>query len=105
MEMFDKMLVDYSEGSGSAMVEAEKSANNLSGSLNRLGNTWSSIVNNVMKAEDLTSIVNAFNGILSVVNSLTGAIGSMGTIGATLGAILGAKNVGRSKMFDLIIVI
>ena len=29
MDMFDKMLVDYSQGSGSAMEEAEKSANNL----------------------------------------------------------------------------
>lgn len=104
MDMFDKMLVDYSEGSGSALAEAEKSANNLSGSLNKLGNTWDSIVNNVINAKELTGVVNAFNSVLSVVNTLTATLGSLGTVGATLGAILGAKNVGRSKRFDLIIV-
>jgi TP901 family phage tail tape measure protein len=100
MDMFDKMLVDYSEGAESALTEAEKSATNLTGSLNRLGNTWDSIVNNVMNANELTGIVNVLNSLLKGVNSVTGALGTLGTTGATLGAILGAKNVGGSKMYD-----
>lgn len=105
MDMFDKMLMDYSEGTGSALTEAEKSATNLSGSLNTLGNTWDSIVNNVMNADKLIGIVNVFNDMLKGVNSVTGALGTLGTAGATLGAILGAKNVGGSKMFDPMIIV
>ena len=44
MELFDKMLVDYSQGSGSAMEEAMKSANNWSGKINQLQNSWDSLV-------------------------------------------------------------
>lgn len=105
MDMFDKMLVDYSEGAESALTEAEKSATNLTGSLNRLGNTWDSIVNNVMNANELTGIVNIFNSLLKGVNSVTGALGTLGTTGATLGAILGAKNVGGSKTYDPITIV
>ena len=41
--LYEKMLNDYAEGSGSAMEEAMKSANNWEGSMNRLGNTFTSI--------------------------------------------------------------
>lgn len=99
--LYEKMLDDYASGSGSAMEEAMKSANNLSGSLNRLGNTWTSIVNNVIDTDALISVTNGFNSVLSVVETLTSTLGSLGTIGIGAGLFTGIKNVGSPKMFGL----
>lgn len=100
-DSYYNMLDLYNQGSGSAMEEAMKSANNLSGSLNRLGNTWTSIVNNVIDTDALISVTNGFNSVLSVVETLTSALGSLGTIGIGAGLFTGIKNVGSPKMFGL----
>ena len=99
MELFDKMLVDYSEGSGSAMEEAQKSANNWSGSLNKLSNTWDSIVNNFVDSDMMIDGINAANSALETLDKLTSDIDltSLSTLGTILGGVLGAKNAGRAK--------
>lgn len=99
VELFDKMLVDYSEGTGSAMVEAQKSADNWSGSLNKLSNTWNSIVNNIVKSDDAISVINSFNSALQGIEKVTSGIDftSLSTLGTILGGVLGAKNAGRAK--------
>ena len=99
VELFDKMLVDYSEGSGSAMEEAQKSANNWSGSLNELSNTWTSIVNNFVDSDMMIDGINAANSALETLDKLTSNIDltSLSTLGTILGGVLGAKNAGRVK--------
>lgn len=47
------MLKDYSEGTGSAAIEAEKSANNWSGSLNKLSNSWTEFIGNFVKSDQV----------------------------------------------------
>lgn len=103
MDMFDKMLVDYSEGSGSAMEEAQKSANNWSGSLNKLSNTWTSIVNNFVDSDMMIDGINAANSALETLDKLTSDIDltSLSTLGTILGGVLGAKNAGRAKSYPL----
>lgn len=103
MELFDKMLVDYSEGSGSAMEEAQKSANNWSGSLNKLSNTWDSIVNNFVDSDMMIDGINAANSALETLDKLTSDIDltSLSTLGTILGGVLGAKNAGRAKSYPL----
>lgn len=75
------MLNDYAEGSGSAMEEAMKSANNWEGSMNRLGNTFTKIVNNMVNSDAIITVTNSFNSLLSVIDTLTSKLGSLGTIG------------------------
>ncbi len=101
MGMYDKMLKDYSEGEGSAFEEAQKSANNLTGSLNRLSNTWTGTVNNIVNSKALTTGVNTLNGLLGIINQITDALGSWGSIGLGAGIFAGFKNVGRPKMYGL----
>lgn len=97
-EQYSKMLQDYSEGDGSAMEEAQKSAHNLTGELNTLGNTWTSTVNNIINADDLTKVVRNLNSLLSAVDEITGVLGTTGTIGVGAGLIANAKNVGLFNM-------
>ena len=103
MDMFDKMLVDYSQGSGSAMEEASKSANNLQGRLNALSNSWTEFVNSVVQSDTLKTGVNILNELVQGVTKLTSALGSLGTIGLGAGIFAGIKNVGRLKMQSLIV--
>lgn len=91
------MLQDYSEGTGSAAREAEKSANNWEGSMNKLHNTWTDIVGNVLNSDAIVATVNSLNGLLSVINKITSALGSFGTISTTLSGILGAKGYGLTN--------
>ncbi len=96
-DSYYNMLDLYNQGSGSAMEEAMTSANNLSGSLNRLGNTWTSIVNNVIDTDALISVTNGFNSVLSVVETLTSTLGSLGTISIGASGILGANGLGLTN--------
>lgn len=101
-DTYEKMLEDYTDGKGSMAEEAEKTANSWEGSMNRLSNTWTSVVNNIADSEGITTGINALNGLLGVVNDLTSSIGSLGTLGLGAGLFAGIKNVGRDKMFSLV---
>ena len=98
-ESYESMLGLYSQGMGSAAEEAERSANNIEGSLNRLSNTWTGTVGNVINSDAILAIVKSLNGLLSVINNITASLGPLGTIGLGAGLFAGSKNVGSPKMF------
>lgn len=111
MQMFDKMLVDYSEGSGSAMEEAQKSATNLSGSINTLTNSWNEFVNFFITADGLKDGVNFLNelvqgatnlvDVLNNINTINGNINGMfGTLGAASGLLMNKKGIGECTIFQ-----
>lgn len=89
-------LYNNTSADGSAFREAEKSANNLSGSLNKLSNTWTDTVENILNSDTLTNGVNVLNSLLGLVNKLTESLGTLGTIGLIGGGILGGKNLGKT---------
>ena len=105
MESYNKMLELYNSNlaDNSAYNEAMKSANNLSGSLNRLSNTWSDTIENIVNSETLKNGVNFLNSLLSIVNTLTDKLGALGTIGVGAGLFAGIKNVGEGKMLPSIV--
>ena len=100
--LYEKMLKDYAEGSGSALEEAMKSANNWEGSMNRLGNTFTKVVNNIVKSDAVITGANGLNSLLSIIDKVTSKLGSLGTIATGAGLFAGLKNVGRDKMYSLI---
>lgn len=95
-ESYESMLDLYSQGIGSAAEEAEKSANNIEGSLNRLSNTWTDTIENVINSDAILTIVRLLNGLLSVINKITDSLGSLGTIGLGAGLFTSIKNVGMA---------
>lgn len=97
VEMMDKMLVDYSEGSGSAMAESEKSANNLTGTLNKLSNSWTELVNTFADTDGLKGAVNVLNNVLQSVTGIVDKLKMSGTIGLGAGLFAGIKNIGIFK--------
>lgn len=97
MELFDKMLIDYSEGSGSAMIEAQKSATNLSGSINTLSNSWTELVNTFIDSDSLKTGVNILNDLVQSATGLVDILTPLGTLSTAIGGVLGAKGLGLTN--------
>ena len=80
-DMYEKMLQEYADGTGSIAAEAEKMADSWEGSLNRLSNTWTDTVGNIVESDAVVTAVNGLNNLLSVVNHVTDSLGPLGTAG------------------------
>ena len=97
-DMYENMLQQFSDGSGTMAMEAEKTANSWEGSLKRLHNTWVDTVGNIVNSDFVITITNGFNGLLSVINNVTSKLGSLGTIGLGAGLFAGVKNTGKCRI-------
>lgn len=71
----------FTDGTGSIAAEAEKMADSWEGSLNRLSNTWTDTVGNIVESDAVVTAVNGLNNLLSVVNHVTDSLGPLGTAG------------------------
>lgn len=88
---YEKMLVDYSEGTGSATKEAEKSANNWEGSLNKLSNTWTGFIQNFANSNMITSGLQGLTGIIKIIDTVVSKAGTLETVMGVLGGGLASK--------------
>lgn len=95
---YDKMLNDYSQGKGSAMVEAEKSAENLEGRLNSLSNSWTEFVSRFAQTDALKGGVSFLDGMVS---SLTTLQDKQLFIPSMLSAIMGLQTAFTGKGIDI----
>ena len=98
-DTYKKTLSEFNseEAIGSALEEANKSANNLQGRLNALSNSFTELVNNFADSDTLKSFVNTLNGILTTVNGLIKNFGTLQTIIPMVFAGLSLKNVGEQN--------
>lgn len=90
---YDKMLQDYSEGSGSAAIEAEKSANNWKGSLNQLSNSWQQFISNFADSGQITSAIQLINQLVKGFDGLVKAVSPLGALAIGGGAFAFFKNL------------
>ncbi len=97
MDMFDRMLVDYSQGAGSALAASSENAENLSGSLNRLSNSWTELVNSFAASDTLKTGVNVLNSLVQGAVKLTDVLTPLGAIGAGVGLFAGINNLGKGR--------
>ncbi len=98
MEMFDKMLIDYSRGSGSALESANKSATNLTGTFNKLSNSWNELVNSLVNSDGLKFGVSLLDSLVQGATKLVSVLTPLGTIGVGAGLFTGFKNTGKCRM-------
>lgn len=102
MELFDKMLVDYAEGSGSAMEEAMKSANNWSGKLNQLQNSWDSLVNSIINKDTVLNGLTFGDKLIQGAESLIDTFGEIPVLLTTINTAMTVmqKDYGLTKIWD-----
>ena len=102
MDMFDKMLTDYAEGEGSALEESNKSAENLTGTINKLHNSWTEFVNGIVSSDGLKTGVNVLNTLVSTAQKALDTFGLFPTI---IGTIYTAKSMKSGGLMRLIPII
>ena len=93
MESYHKMLNLYNSSSAenSAFREAQKSAENWSGTWNKVKNSWSDLLQNLANTDVIIGALNAVNGLINGLDKL-GAVGT-GLLGA--GIFARVKNAGK----------
>lgn len=103
-DLYEKMLQDFEHADGSALEETMKSADSWEGSMNRLSNTWTETIGNIANSDSVLTVVNSLNKLLQVIQSITEAVGPLGSLSLGAGLFAGLKNVGSPKMSGLTIV-
>ena len=101
-ETYEKMLSEFNseQAVGSAMKEAEKSANNWAGSINKLKNSWSELINQFVNSNSAINIINTLDEVLqslssssvsttlgSIAKVITDIIGLLGKVSKAVGVI------------------
>lgn len=88
---YEKMLSEFnSEGAiGSSMSEATKSANNWSGSLNQLSNSWTEFVSKIVNSEDAIQTIRTLNNLIQNASD-SGSAEALGRITKTIADLLSA---------------
>ena len=91
---YEKMLNEYSQGTGSAMSEAEKTAASWEGRLNSLSNTWTEFIKNFVTPERIISFISSIEKLVHFLEKFVGYSGSLGSIGTTLATIFALRGKG-----------
>lgn len=93
--LYEEMLQDYADGTGTLASEAAKAADTWEGALNRLSNTWTDTIGNLIDSDAVTAIVNTLNGLLSVIEKITDNTNTLGSAGALSGLLMYTKGIGE----------
>lgn len=93
LELYNSNLAD-----NSAYNEAMKSANNWSGSLNKVKNSMNDLIQNFANSDVIIGALNTINNIIVGIDKLTEKVGTLGTIGIGVAGILGAKGSGLTEL-------
>ncbi len=95
--LYEEMLQDYADGTGTLSKETAKAASTWESSLNRLSNTWTETMGNLISSKDMVSLIDHLNELLTVLDKLAAAAGHLGSLNVLSflgGGLLGAKNLG-----------
>lgn len=76
-DLYEKMLSEFSQGSGSALEEAAKTADSWEGRLNRLQNSWDSFVNSLTNKTAITGGISFLDNMIQGAESLVDTLGEI----------------------------
>ena len=96
------IMETYERGAGSAMEEATKSVNNLSGSLQNLKNAGQEFFSKFFDTDTATDFLKVLTQLVQKATDFVDTIGAIPTILGSITAVGLLKNGGRTKTFVLI---
>ncbi len=91
-DLYEKMLSEFSQGTGSALEEAEKTANSWEGRLNSLQNSFDSFVNSLTNKEMIISGISFFDRLIQGAEALTDTIGEIPVMLTAVNSAMVAAN-------------
>ena len=95
------IMETYERGAGSAMREAVKSVNNLSGSLQNLKTAGQEFFSKFFDTDKATDFLKVLTNITQFLTNIVDTLGAIPTILATISATALIKNGGRTETFVL----
>ncbi len=101
-ETYIKMLGDYEDAAGSALCEAEKSADSWEGRLAQLSNSWDHFVSAVTSKDAIKGGISFLDNMIQSFTKLTDIIGAVPMLLATVNGSLTAlnKNYGLTQLVN-----
>ncbi|RKI77334.1 phage tail tape measure protein [bacterium 0.1xD8-71] len=101
-DLYEKMLSEFSQGAGSALEEAEKTANSWEGSMNRLQNSFDSFINTLTNKEAIMGGISFFDRLIQGAETLTDTIGEIPVVLTTLNTAMTAmkKDYGITQLVN-----
>lgn len=101
-ETYIKMLGDYEDAAGSALREAEKSADSWEGRLAQLSNSWDAFVASVTSKDAIKGGISFLDNMIQSFTKLTDIIGAVPMLLATVNGSLTAlnKNYGLTQLVN-----
>ena len=101
-ETYIKMLGDYEDAAGSALREAEKSADSWEGRLAQLSNSWDHFVSSVTSKDAIKGGISFLDNMIQSFTKLTDIIGAVPMLLATVNGSLTAlnKNYGLTQLVN-----
>ena len=101
-DLYEKMVGEFSQGTGSALEEANKTADSWEGRLNALQNTWDSFVASITNKDVIKGGVSFLDNAIQSFEKLADTIGAIPVILTTFQAGMTAlnKNYGITQVFN-----
>lgn len=101
-ESAEKAMELIAKSAGNADAELSVAMDSIEYKMNRLGETGTSVAQNLFKRDDMKTVIDGLTSVMEVIDKVTEKLGLFGTIGLGTGLFAGIKNVGRPKMFGLV---
>ncbi len=101
-DMYEKMLGEFSQGAGSALEEANKTADSWEGRLAQLQNSWDSFVNTLTNKTAVKGGVSFLDNTIQAFEKLTETVGVLPVLLTTINASMSAlnKNYGITQIYN-----
>ncbi len=91
-DLYEKMLGEFSQGTGSALEEAEKTADSWEGRLNSLSNTFTSFVNVITNKDTILNGISFFDRLIQGAETLIDIVGEVPVVLTAVNSSLVAMN-------------
>ena len=101
-DMYEKMLGEFSQGTGSALEEANKTADSWEGRLAQLQNSWDSFVNTLTNKAAVKGGVSFLDNTIQAFEKLTETVGALPVLLTSINASMSAlnKNYGITQIYN-----
>lgn len=101
-DLYEKMLGEFSQGTGSSLAEAAKTADSWEGRLNALQNQWDSFVNHITSQNMIKGGISALDSLIGGAETLVDTLGAIPTLLATITGAYTAlnKDYGITQIFN-----
>lgn len=97
-EEYSEIVENSGDRVGMTLKNQEEYVESIGGRLEELGSTGKSVWNNILNSDLFKGSISLLTDVLGLVDKITGALGSVGSVGLGVGLFAGLKNVGINML-------